>query len=65
VYRTLEGVDEVIQRTAARVRFDNNFANSLDDVMPLYDELNHQFPAFFVQLQQHIKEKGPESPLSV
>lgn len=65
VYRTLDGVDEVIQRTAARIRFKNNFANSIKEVLPLYDTLHNQFPAFFSQLQQHIKEKGPESPLSV
>ncbi|MBU2979243.1 ACP phosphodiesterase [Alteromonas sp. C1M14] len=64
VYRTIEGVDKVIHRTAARVRFENQFANSIEDVMPLYNQLNHDFPAFFCQLQQHIKEKGLEDPLS-
>ncbi len=62
VYETLEGVAMALDRTASRIRFSHRFEGSIEEILPVYDRLNSEFPAFFRELESHIKEKGPEAP---
>ncbi len=61
VYASLDGVNMALNRTASRIRFKHRFENSLEEILPVYDTLLADFPAFFEALRKHIKEKGPEA----
>ncbi|MEW9796514.1 acyl carrier protein phosphodiesterase [Alteromonas sp. CYL-A6] len=64
-YRELDGVERALTFIADRLRFDNPFADSIDDVERHYDELYACFQAFFPDLIRHVAEHSPERESSV
>ncbi|OFC70571.1 ACP phosphodiesterase [Alteromonas confluentis] len=62
VYENVEGVAMALDRTASRIRFRHRFEGSIEEILPAYTQINKEFPAFFSELEAHIKEKGLEAP---
>jgi len=60
-YQTLEGVGFALDRIAGRIRFENQFANSIEEITRHDMALEQVFLAFFPQLQQHVIEQNLEA----
>lgn len=60
-YRSQAGIERAIVNISKRVRFKNDFANSVDDIRQHYDYFEHCFLTFFPQLQAHVKSHALES----
>jgi len=60
-YVELDSVGEALDRIAARIRFDNGFANVIEELRHHEAELEAVFLAFFPELRRHIGELGLES----
>jgi acyl carrier protein phosphodiesterase len=55
-YQQLPQLGHVMDRIAGRIRFYNQFAGIIDEINPLYLQLEHDFLHFYPQLQQHIMQ---------
>lgn len=60
-YENLDGAGYALDRIAARIRFSNEFAGSIEDIERHYAELEQCFECFFPALIEHIERHGPES----
>ena len=60
-YRELDAVAESLDRVAARIRFNNQFDNSIEDLLRNHEMIRDGFFEFFPQLQQHVREQALES----
>ncbi len=60
-YRDIDAVAESLDRVAARIRFDNQFGNAIEDLKRNHDLIREGFLEFFPQLQQHVAELKLES----
>lgn len=49
-----------LDRIAQRIRFPNQFAGVIDEIMPRYQQLERVFLEFYPQLQDHIKQQALE-----
>lgn len=61
VYATVDGVSSVLNRTAKRIRFKNEFQNSIEELLPVYEQLHDAFPAFFTDLLINVEQQSTES----
>ncbi|MCU4674174.1 ACP phosphodiesterase [Catenovulum sp. 2E275] len=59
-YAELEGIGVALDNIARRIRFQNQFNNSLQDIQVHYTEFEHLFLAFFPQLTYQVQQFGPE-----
>ena len=59
-YADLDRVAESLDRVAMRIRFENNFANAIEDIAQNQDFIRDGFLEFYPQLQAHISELGLE-----
>jgi len=55
-YNNLEQVGFALDRIASRIRFKHRFDGVIEEVYPLYPELEKGFLLFFPDLQQHISD---------
>jgi acyl carrier protein phosphodiesterase len=53
-YQHLPSLGAALDNIARRIRFHNQFAGIIDEIIPLYAELEQEFLLFYPQLQQHI-----------
>ena len=59
-YRDIDAVAESLDRVAGRIRFDNDFANAIEDLLRQHDSIRDGFLEFFPQLQRHVAEQAIE-----
>lgn len=59
-YGSLDTVALALDRMAARIRFTNNFAGVMDEMLPREQELEALFLAFFPELCRHVVHRGIE-----
>ena len=59
-YRELDAIAESLDHVAARIRFTNQFNNSIVDLQRNHKMIRDGFFEFFPQLQQHVKEQALE-----
>jgi acyl carrier protein phosphodiesterase len=60
-YRELDSVAEALDRVAGRIRFNNQFGNSIEDLQRNHDFICAGFIEFYPQLQQHVAEQALET----
>lgn len=60
-YATLEGIDRSINMVSKRIRFENNMAQSLDEIERLYDQIETVFFALFEHLGEQVELAAIES----
>ena len=60
-YRDADAIAESLDRVAARIRFANDFDNSIEDLQLHHELIRDGFFEFYPQLQQHITEQGLET----
>ena len=53
-YRDIDAIAESLDRVAARIRFDNEFGNSIEDLKRHDDAIRYAFLEFYPQLQAHV-----------
>jgi acyl carrier protein phosphodiesterase len=53
-YRDIDAVAESLDRVAARIRFDNEFGNAIEDLQRDDDAIRGAFLEFYPQLQAHV-----------
>jgi acyl carrier protein phosphodiesterase len=51
-YRALDNIGYALDRVAARIRFQNSFAGSIDEIRPVHSELEERFLSFFPDLHK-------------
>ena len=54
-YGTIEGIDHTINMVSKRIRFENNMAQSLDEVERLYDNIETVFFGLFEHLLHQVE----------
>jgi acyl carrier protein phosphodiesterase len=54
-YSSLDGINEVLNRMSARIRFENKLAGAIEEVEMNYDKLDQAFLLFFPQLIVHVE----------
>jgi len=59
-YKSIEGIGLALDNIAKRIRFTNQFTNSLEDINKHYLELEQLFLVFFPQLISHITKRNLE-----
>ncbi len=59
-YADFDSVAESLDRVAMRIRFENNFANAIEDIAQNQDFIRDGFLEFYPQLRAHISELGLE-----
>ncbi len=59
-YRDLDAVAASLDRVAARIRFDNEFANAIEDLLRNRDAIRDGFLEFYPQLEAHVTELALE-----
>lgn len=59
-YRELDAIAESLDHVAARIRFTNQFNNSIVDLQRNHNIIRDGFFEFFPQLQQHVQEQALE-----
>lgn len=59
-YATVENVGRALDRIAARVRFRNEFAGALEDILEHYDQFEDVFLVLYPQLQETVRRQGLE-----
>ena len=59
-YHNLQGVERALDNLARRIRFSNQFAGSIDDIVKNYAEFEQCFEQFFPQLMLHVQQSGAE-----
>jgi acyl carrier protein phosphodiesterase len=59
-YRDIDAVAESLDRVAGRIRFANDFANAIEDLLRQHDAIRDGFLEFFPQLQRHVAEQAIE-----
>ena len=60
-YRDADAVAEALDRVAARIRFDNRFADAIEDLQVNHEMIRDGFLEFFPQLRAHVAELALES----
>lgn len=60
-YKPIAGVGHALDNIARRIRFNNNFQNSIKEIEQHYEELNSTFLLFFPQLISEVKTQNIES----
>ena len=59
-YKTKEGIEHAVNRTAQRIRFKNNLQGGITELLENYDVLERDFHLFFVDLEKAVKDyKSP------
>ena len=53
-YKTVDGIDNVLNRISLRVRFKNNLNGSVEELLANYHNLEKDFYEFFPQLRQYV-----------
>jgi acyl carrier protein phosphodiesterase len=61
-YRDLDNIGKALDRIASRIRFDNQFAGSIDEIRLHLPALESLFLQFYPQLQAHVRQLGQERP---
>lgn len=61
-YQQLADVGLALDNIARRIRFSNQFSGMLDEITPLYPQLDQMFLQFYPQLIQHVVTLGLEQP---
>jgi acyl carrier protein phosphodiesterase len=59
-YRDIDAISESLDRVAARIRFANEFDNSIEDLQRNHEMISRGFLEFYPQLQQHVTEQALE-----
>lgn len=59
-YQQLTDVGVALDNIARRIRFNNQFSGMLDEITPLYPQLEQIFLQFYPQLIQHVAALGLE-----
>jgi acyl carrier protein phosphodiesterase len=59
-YRDIDSISESLDRVAARIRFANEFDNSIEDLQRNHEMICRGFLEFYPQLQQHVTEQALE-----
>lgn len=59
-YRQLDNIGRSLDRIASRIRFDNQFAGSIEEVRQHLPTLESLFLQFYPQLQAHVRQLGDE-----
>ena len=59
-YATVENVGRALDRIAERVRFRNDFAGALEDILRHYDQFESVFLTLYPQLQETVRCQGLE-----
>lgn len=59
-YRDLDAVAESLDRVAARIRFRNDFANAIEDLLRHRDLIREGFIEFYPELESHVAELALE-----
>lgn len=60
-YRTQTGVAMALKNIAKRIRFDNSFDKSTEDVALHYQEFEQVFMGFFPELVTYVEQHSPEN----
>jgi len=60
-YESREGIGMALDNIAKRIRFRNQFSNSIEDINLHYHELETLFLAFFPDLVHHVKIRNLEN----
>jgi len=60
-YRSLDAIDESLNRVAARIRFSNRFDNAIEDLRRNDDLIRQGFLEFYPQLRRHVAEQAIET----
>jgi acyl carrier protein phosphodiesterase len=59
-YRDIDAIAESLDRVAARIRFDNEFGNAIEDLQRHQDAIREVFHEFYPQLQARVAELAIE-----
>jgi len=59
-YRDVDAVAESLDRVAGRIRFANDFANAIEDLLRQHDAIRDGFLEFYPELQRHVAEQAIE-----
>ena len=59
-YAKLDNMLDAIVMVTKRIKFENRFADCVDDITCHHDALNHHFLSFFPQLIDHMREHSCE-----
>lgn len=60
-YSELGKVGYALDRVADRIRFDNRFAGAIEELNPLYDQLEDYFLQFFPELLDFVRRQALEA----
>ena len=59
-YATLDGIDHTINMVSKRIRFENNMANSIDEIKRLYTDIETVFLGLFEHLVNEVDKAALE-----
>lgn len=59
-YRQLDNIGLALDRIASRIRFDNQFTGSIEEIRQHLPELETLFMQFYPRLQTHVQQLGDE-----
>jgi len=59
-YRDIDSIAHALDRIALRLRFENRFDGSIEDIVANQLEIDEVFLSFFPLLKQHVEELGLE-----
>ncbi|MCP4982405.1 MAG: DUF479 domain-containing protein [Gammaproteobacteria bacterium] len=59
-YRQRDAIADSLDRVAGRIRFDNQFANAIEDLERNHELIEQGFLDFYPQLQNHVQEQAIE-----
>ena len=60
-YRDIDAVAESLDRVAARIRFDNGFADAIEELLTHHELIRDGFLEFYPQLRAHVAELALEA----
>ena len=62
-YRDIDAVAESLDRVAARIRFENDFDNAIEELLRNHELICEGFFEFYPELRRHVETLAIEAPL--
>jgi len=64
-YASLDGIALTLDQVSKRIRFDNQMAGAIDEVVEHYDQIELVFLGLFEHLQRQVTEAAIEQPVNL